>query len=194
MELVKGKTLSDLLARGAADQATELQPIKEDLCKAIMYQCTVALIYMHSQKLAHRDIKLDNIMLCGFDVKNHDSNDLRKCRIKLIDFGLSKYKQQGNTMNSDCGTLDYMSPEALQRKDYDEGCDMWSLGVIAYFLMAGYPPFMAEKDAVLKRMIKTIDYNFDDANVWDKVSPECKNWIEKLLIQAHKRMTAKEAL
>ena len=97
-------------------------------------------------------------------------------------------------MNSDCGTLDYMSPEVLMRKDYDEGCDMWSLGVVAYFLLAGMPPFMHEKEAKLKMKIKTIDYDFDDKEIWDKVSPECKNWIKNLLIQANKRMTAKEAL
>ena len=91
MELVQGKTLADLLARGN-DDAKDFTPISEDLCKIIMYQCTVALIYLYSQKLAHRDIKLDNIMICGFDVKNHESNDLRNCKIKLIDFGLSKYK------------------------------------------------------------------------------------------------------
>ena len=80
-----------------------------------MYQCTVALIYLHSQKVAHRDLKLDNIMICDFNVQDPDNSNLKKCRIKLIDFGLSKFKKHNNMMNSDCGTLDYMPPEVLRR-------------------------------------------------------------------------------
>ena len=193
MELVEGRPLSELLARGAIDKAKEYHPIDEELCKIIMYQCTVALVYLHSKKVAHRDLKLDNIMICGFDVVSPESNDSQKCRIKLIDFGLSKYKRRDHKMTSDCGTLDYMSPEVLMRKDYDEGCDMWSLGVVAFFLLAGYPPFLADKEALLKKKIQQIDYDFNEAD-WANVSPECKDWIERLLTHAEKRMTAKDAL
>ena len=153
MELVNGITLTNLMTRGDSSENATLKPISEELCKIIMYQCTVALIYLHSMKVAHRDLKLDNIMICGLNPKEFDenTNSYQKIKIKLIDFGLSKYKQNNsNKMNSDCGTLDYMPPEVLMRKDYDEGCDMWSLGVIAYFLMSGFPPFYSQKEAKLK--------------------------------------------
>ena len=73
MELVQGKPLTDLLMRGDKN-ATEFKAISEDLCKSIMYQCTVALIYLHSQKVAHRDLKLDNIMICGCNFDDVDSH------------------------------------------------------------------------------------------------------------------------
>jgi serine/threonine protein kinase len=59
-----------------------------------------------------------------------------------------------------------MSPEVLMKEDYDEGYDMWSLGVVAYILMSGCPPFFDENDNVIKKKIKTIDYDFDDKEVW----------------------------
>lgn len=68
--------------------------------------------------------------------------------IKVIDFGLAKYfnSAQDEVMVSKTGTPYYMAPEVLNGS-YDESCDMWSIGVIAYCLLCGYPPFNADSDA-----------------------------------------------
>lgn len=67
--------------------------------------------------------------------------------IKVIDFGLAKYfNNSDNEMLTRAGTPYYMAPEVLEGS-YDELCDMWSIGVITYCIIAGYPPFNAETDA-----------------------------------------------
>lgn len=77
--------------------------------------------------------------------------------MKLIDFGLSKltesqYKDSNGenmksvTLSTFCGTIDFMSPEILEEKEYDLSTDMWSCGVIAYFMLAGEPPFLGKND------------------------------------------------
>ena len=101
-------------------------------------------------------------MICGYDPYDLKSNDPSKYRIKLIDFGLSKLKKANETLNSNAGTLDYMPPEMLMNEEYDEGCDMWALGVVAYILLAGEPPFFDPDDAKVKRKIKSIDYDFSN--------------------------------
>ena len=90
-------------------------------------------------------------MLCGFD--DLSKSNPGSYRIKLIDFGLSKLKKPNDNLSSDCGTLDYMAPEILAKEQYDEKCDMWALGVVAFFLLSGVPPFYHEKDAKVKRKI-----------------------------------------
>jgi serine/threonine protein kinase len=81
-----------------------------------------------------------------------------------------------------------MAPEVLDGA-YDEACDMWSLGVITYCLLCGYPPFNAETDAKLFLKIKTCDYEFHNAE-WDSMSPESKDFIRNLLkFEPKDRMT-----
>lgn len=190
MELVQGITLSDLIA----PDGENIRKIPESECVIIMQQACAALNYLHSQGVAHRDLKPDNIMLCGIDDKSQAGTDPSSYRIKLIDFGLSKLKEANTTLNSDCGTLDYMAPEILMNEEYDEKCDMWALGVIAFSLLAGCPPFYHPKDAIVKRKIKSIDFSFDDKELWSTISKDCKTWIEKLLQPAARRMTAQQAL
>ena len=72
-----------------------------------------------------------------------------------------------------------MAPEVLDGA-YDEACDMWSLGVITYCLLCGYPPFNAETDAKLFLKIKTCDYDFNNP-IWVSMSPESKDFIRNLL-------------
>ena len=80
------------------------------------------------KKIAHRDLKLENIMISNQD-------------IKIIDFGISKLLQsQSQTMNARVGTPLYVSPEVLDGK-YDLRCDLWSLGIIAYMLLSNQVPF-----------------------------------------------------
>jgi calcium-dependent protein kinase len=74
----------------------------------------------------------------------------KEASVKLIDFGLSKFYPKGNLNSSNLmqtriGTPYYMAPEVLDGA-YDETCDMWSIGVIAYCLLCGYPPFNADTD------------------------------------------------
>ena len=78
----------------------------------------------------HRDLKPENILL-------EQDEDFSKC--KLIDFGISA-KLGANNLTSSIGTPFYMAPEVLG-KNYDERCDVWSLGVIAYACLTGSLPF-----------------------------------------------------
>ena len=75
-------------------------------------------------------------------------------------------------MRTRIGTPYYMAPEVLDGL-YDKACDMWSLGVITYCLISGYPPINADTDQKLFFKIKTCDFKFFSPE-WDTVSVECK--------------------
>lgn len=87
-----------------------------------------AVEYMHTQKIAHRDLKLENLMLGEDKV------------LKIIDFGLSK--QYEGLLSSSCGTPCYSAPEMLRGEQYDGlQIDIWGAGVILFVLVCGYLPF-----------------------------------------------------
>ena len=88
--------------------------------------------------------------------------------IKIIDFSLSKLLTEKVQMKTKIGTAYYMAPEVLEGV-YTEACDMWSVGVIAFTLLCGYPPFNAENEAKLFYKIKTCDYEFFEDD-WSHVS------------------------
>ena len=72
---------------------------------------------------------------------NHDKKNLK---IKLIDFGMSKITEKRKKkieMRTSCGTIDFMAPEVIEVESYDSSCDIWSIGVIAFFMLSGTPPF-----------------------------------------------------
>ena len=87
----------------------------------------LAISYCHEKDVVHRDIKPENIMITS----DHE--------IKFVDFGLASIKKSKNALKC-VGTLYYMAPEVF-RGNYDEKCDMWSLGVLLYVLLSGYLPF-----------------------------------------------------
>jgi len=88
-----------------------------------------AINHCHANGVVHRDIKPENIMI-GADNE-----------IKLIDFGLSKIdKSKNQHLTTIAGTPYYMAPEVLEG-DYNNKCDIWSLGVLMYVLLSGYLPF-----------------------------------------------------
>jgi len=87
-----------------------------------------ALSYLHSKHIIHRDIKPENLLL-GL---NGD--------LKIGDFGWSVHAP-GNRRKTFCGTLDYLPPEMVEGREYDERVDYWSLGVLCYEFLCGVAPF-----------------------------------------------------
>ncbi|KAK3262632.1 hypothetical protein CYMTET_28523 [Cymbomonas tetramitiformis] len=104
--------------------------LPESTVQHIAKQLVAALHYLHSNRIIHRDMKPQNILICS------------GCVVKLCDFGFARVLSQ-NTMvlTSIKGTPLYMAPELVQEKAYNHTVDLWSLGVILYELYVGQPPF-----------------------------------------------------
>jgi calcium-dependent protein kinase len=126
-------------------------------------------------------LKPENII---FDSKNMD-----KINVKLIDFGLSKILDiTGQQMLTKLGTPYYVSPEVLEGK-YDMRCDLWSVGVIAYILLSGTPPFNGKNEIEVFNKIRCCDYEFPES-IWSNTSNDAKKFIMKLLHpDPNKRLT-----
>lgn len=96
-------------------------------------------------------------------------------------------------MMTKLGTPYYVSPEVLEGK-YDKRCDLWSIGVIAYILLCGYPPFNGRNEVEVFNKIRTCDYEFPEEH-WGYISDDAKDFIARLLHpDPNKRMTPEQAL
>lgn len=142
---------------------------------------------LHSNGIVHRDIKPENIVF----ESDHDCSPIR-----LIDFGLARrhWSEVDGPMYNRCGTVYFMSPEVVLGLGYDKSTDTWSIGIIAYLLLCGYPPFNGITDADIYEAIKSKDLRFHPGQ-WSDKSPLAKCFICTLLRKNPKRrLTAKEAL
>ena len=140
--------------------------------------------YFHSKNIVHRDLKLENILLHDSDYSN----------VKIIDFGLSKSLRKGQKLSDTVGTPYYVCPEMLCKEKYDYKCDVWSVGVIAFMLLGGYPPFDGDSDKEIFEAIEKGELMQND-QVWEQVSDEALEFILFLLEpNASWRPTAAEAL
>lgn len=158
----------------------------EEDAKEIIRQTVDAVEYLHKTGIAHRDLKPENILCTTQD---------KSMVIKIADFGLSKVYSSGEALETSCGTPDYAAPEVLKMEGtYDEAVDMWSVGVVTYVLLCGFPPFYAKSQAELFDKIMNADYDFPDPE-WTNISDEAKDFVEKLLVvDTQKRYTAKQLL
>mmetsp|Transcript_22289 Transcript_22289/g.38253 ORF Transcript_22289/g.38253 Transcript_22289/m.38253 type:complete len:233 (-) Transcript_22289:361-1059(-) len=152
-----------------------------DVCK-ILFE---AIGHCHKNSVAHRDLKPENLLLRSED---NDSE------IKIADFGFAKKVLTPNSLTTQCGTPGYVAPEILEGVAYDTKSDMWSLGVIVYILLGGYPPFIEQNQRELFRKIRKGNYEFHE-EYWGSVSADAKDLISCLLtVQPAKRLSAEEAL
>jgi len=121
----------------------------------IMYQIANGLNYLHSYGVLHRDLKPDNIMI---------SKDDEKPIIKIMDFGLSKILTPLEKVTDGFGTLSFVAPEVLVRQPYNNKIDIWSMGIILYYMLTGALPFDDEEDNEEKiaKMIVFNEPNFPD--------------------------------
>jgi serine/threonine protein kinase len=107
-------------------------PIDEAL--NIFNQILKGVEVIHRNQIVHRDIKLENIF-----VKKAEKGEKGGWLCKIGDFGLARFVEM--TANSNCGTQNYMAPEILRSVPYDQAVDVWSLGVLLFYLLLGDFPF-----------------------------------------------------
>ncbi|KAL3895724.1 MAG: hypothetical protein SGCHY_004527 [Lobulomycetales sp.] len=177
MELVTGGELFDEIVRigkyGEAEAAK------------LVHKILVAVRYLHQLGIAHRDLKPENLLL---------SDKTKDAKIMISDFGLSKIFNDDEVMKTACGTPGYVAPEVLIRRGYGREVDLWSLGVITYILLSGYPPFYDQNNVELFKQIMAGKYEFDRP-WWDNISEKAKNFIRHLLVlDPRSRYTADQAL
>ena len=101
----------------------------------------------------------------------------KQFKIKLIDFGTAQEFKKGVPMEERYGTPYYIAPDVLN-KSYTEKCDVWSLGVILYILLVGYPPFNGSDDKKIIEAVKKGKYTLDEPE-WDDVSSEAIDLVRK---------------
>jgi len=143
-----------------------------------------AIRYCHTLGIVHRDLKPENLL--------YETNE-NSSVIKVTDFGLAKF-MSADLATTACGTPGYVAPEILKGKGYGKAVDFWSIGVILYVLLCGFPPFYEETNKKLFEKIKSGKYDFPSP-YWDDISDMAKDLIRKLLVvDPSKRLTADEIL
>lgn len=184
MELCTGGELFDRIVEEA--EKHEGSAFGEPQTATYMQQIMGAMQYMHSHNFAHRDIKPENFLM---------QNKGADAVIKVIDFGLAKkFVPGGDPMRTKAGTPYYVAPQVLGSEGYDEKCDIWSCGVIAYILLCGYPPFYGDKDDEILRRVKSGVFEFPSPD-WDNNTKACKDLITQMLtLDASRRPTAEALL
>ncbi|KAM7405250.1 hypothetical protein PAMP_012526 [Pampus punctatissimus] len=176
MQLVSGGELFDrILDRGV---------YSEKDASSVIQQVLQAVSYLHQNGIVHRDLKPENIL---YDSQDEDS------KIMISDFGLSKMVEDG-IMSTACGTPGYVAPEVLAQKPYSNAVDCWSIGVITYILLCGYPPFYEESETRLFSKIMKAQYEFDSP-FWDDISESAKDFIRNMMQKnPHMRYSTEQAL
>jgi calcium-dependent protein kinase len=169
-ELCLGGELFDRLDEQPDYHYTEAE------CARLIKQMLCAVRYLHSKGIIHRDLKLENFLF---------SSSAQDSELKMIDFGLSKHFRYGEIHQEAVGTPYTVAPEVIRGR-YDERCDIWAIGVIAFLLLSGDPPFGgcggSESLMTVRANILNGSFEFEPAEIWDLVSPTAKEFINTLLV------------
>ncbi|XP_041083427.1 calcium/calmodulin-dependent protein kinase type 1D-like isoform X3 [Polyodon spathula] len=176
MQLVSGGELFDrILERGV---------YTEKDASLVIRQVLGAVSYLHRNGVVHRDLKPENLLYYSPDENS---------KIMISDFGLSKMEDNG-IMSTACGTPGYVAPEVLAQKAYSKAVDCWSIGVITYILLCGYPPFYEETESRLFSRIMEAHYEFDSP-FWDDISESAKDFIRNMMHKSpEERYSCEKAL
>ena len=141
------------------------------ICEIIHKLC-MAIYYIHSYGIIHRDIKPTNILM---------TDDSETADIRLLDFGISKIISPNQKCTETYGTLAFVAPEVIKGKPYNKSVDLWSIGILTFFLLCGYLPFF-DKNSKEKTAKKTIKNSVPfDSKIWNNFSNESKQFVNDLL-------------
>ncbi|XP_064015045.1 ribosomal protein S6 kinase alpha-6 isoform X3 [Pogoniulus pusillus] len=181
-ELMKGGELLDRILRQKFFSERE--------ASAVLYTITKTVDYLHCQGVVHRDLKPSNILYTD-DSNNADS-------IRICDFGFAKQlRGENGLLLTPCYTANFVAPEVLMRQGYDAACDIWSLGVLLYTMLAGYTPFANGPNDTPEEILVRIGsgkFSLSGGN-WDTVSDAAKDLLSHMLhVDPHQRYTAEQVL
>lgn len=183
MELMEGGELFQRIQDRQEGAFTEREAAQ------IMREICTSVKYLHDINIAHRDLKPENLL--------YTSNEPNAV-LKLTDFGFAKEINSKATLQTPCYTPYYVAPEVLGPEKYDKSCDIWSLGVIMYILLCGFPPFFSNHGQPIspgmKNRIKTGQFDFPDPE-WSNVSQDAKTLIKEMLcVDSNKRLTIEQVM
>ncbi|KAI7869256.1 kinase-like domain-containing protein [Mucor mucedo] len=161
--------------------------------KIIFEQIAHAVLYLHSKGIVHRDIKMENVIVC----------DRERLYVKLTDFGLCAFLKKDEALYTNCGTMLYAAPELLNsnsKKGYGMEVDIWSLGVLLYGALTNSMPFVNmvngedDEKKQLRELIGKGQFSFDHP-AWDGISEEAKDLVCQMMqVDVNKRYTIKQVL
>lgn len=181
-DLMRGGELLDRILRQKFFSEREACAVLFTMCKTVEY--------LHSQGVVHRDLKPSNILYVD-ESGNPES-------IRICDFGFAKQlRAENGLLMTPCYTANFVAPEVLKRQGYDEGCDIWSLGILLYTMLAGYTPFANgpedTPDEILAR-IGSGKFTLKGGN-WNTVSDSAKDLVSRMLhVDPHRRLTARQVM
>lgn len=151
------------------------RPFTEREAAQVMHEICIAVKFLHDAHIAHRDLKPENLL---YSKKEPDGV------LKLTDFGFAKESLNKLALQTPCYTPYYVAPEVLGPENYDKSCDVWSLGVIMYILLCGFPPFYSNHGLAIspgmKKRIRMGQYTFPNPE-WQHVSQDAKDLISGML-------------
>ena len=165
--------------------------VNVELIKKISFQILSGVHYLHKIGLVHRDLKLQNIM-CMRDIDN-------KINVKLIDFGFSTITSKSQSMNDTIGTVNYMPPEIINREDYIDKVDVWSFGIILYYLRYKRFPFddLRKKVSIIYQNIRMGRFKFGNTKYNFSTEDDAKYkqiLIKCLQVDPNKRVSIEELI
>ncbi|KAI9674503.1 MAG: hypothetical protein M1817_001841 [Caeruleum heppii] len=165
--------------------------LSEADARKLFIQLFQGIKYLHERNIVHRDIKPENILLVDHDLT-----------VKLADFGLAKIIGEESFTTTLCGTPSYVAPEILQNSNhrkYTRAVDVWSLGVVLYICLCGFPPFSDElysRDNPYTLQQQILGGRFDyPSPYWDSVGDVALDLIDRMLtVNVEDRITIDECL
>ena len=165
----------------------------EKIIQHILRQVIEAVAYLHSQNIVHRDLKLENILIHFNSEEAKNNIDILNSELKLIDFGTATRRPNntivGSPLNMDPTILKMIVTGQKEKLPYDEKIDIWSLGIISYYLFTGDFPFIGTYNDLMEEIEK------GDICIPINISAEAISFLLRMLqFSSQKRFNAAELL
>eukprot|EP00172_Hildenbrandia_rubra_P003293 Plantae.Rhodophyta-Hildenbrandia_rubra.ctg50807.p1 GENE.Plantae.Rhodophyta-Hildenbrandia_rubra.ctg50807~~Plantae.Rhodophyta-Hildenbrandia_rubra.ctg50807.p1 ORF type:complete len:177 (-),score=19.01 Plantae.Rhodophyta-Hildenbrandia_rubra.ctg50807:114-644(-) len=161
---------------------SRLKVIPEPQTRGIFRGIMEGVHYLHGNNIVHRDMKPENILMAKGDVP------------KITDFGLATFKNERKNIHSVVGTPSYVAPELILNIPYGPPADIWSCGIILYYMLSGTRPFSGDTREKMKKSVLEDRLSFPNAQ-WGMITPEARHLVSVMLDKNQdSRVTARQVL